>query len=285
MSVPSANEEATIAARRILLDALAGLGAHRASVVLVGAQAVYLRTPGVALPFSASYTTDADLAVDPGLLADTPDLDPVMRSAGFDLVQPDRPGIWGKEIQIRGQHEMVTVDLIVPEALAGKGSRAARLVGHSRTAVGRARGLEAAVVDRSPIQIGSFDGTDQRSYTIHVAGPTALLVAKLHKLAERIEQDDRRPDRVKPKDAADTYRLMLHTDPDEVLNVLRALLTHPVAGEVTSEALRYLDSLYRRPRDRGTTLAEQGLAGDVPPQRVRTVCTTFTHTILTQLST
>lgn len=78
---------------------------------------------------------------------------------------------------------------------------------------------------------------------------------------------------------------MLHTDPGEILDVFRVLLAHPGAGEVTSEALRYLDRLYRRPRDRGVALAEQGLAGDVAPQRVRTVCTTFTHTILTQLPT
>ena len=49
-----------VEARRVLLEALDALSDHRGSLVLVGAQAVYLRTDEVALSFSASYTTDAD---------------------------------------------------------------------------------------------------------------------------------------------------------------------------------------------------------------------------------
>jgi len=51
-----------VEARRVLMEALDALADHRGSLVLVGAQAVYLRTDEIALSFSASYTTDADLA-------------------------------------------------------------------------------------------------------------------------------------------------------------------------------------------------------------------------------
>ena len=63
-----------VEARRVLLDALDALADHRGSLVLVGAQAVYLRTDEIALSFSASNTTDAGLAIDPTTLAETPPL-------------------------------------------------------------------------------------------------------------------------------------------------------------------------------------------------------------------
>ncbi|MDN5856283.1 MAG: hypothetical protein L0K86_26260 [Actinomycetia bacterium] len=49
-----------------------------------------------------------------------------------------------------------------------------------------------------------FDG---RAYTANVAGPAALLVAKLHKLGER----QATPGRLIDKDAHDLYRLLVAT--------------------------------------------------------------------------
>ena len=127
-----------IEARRALLDALEALSAHRQSLILVGAQAVYLRTSEIELPFSASSTTDADLAVDPATLAEEPPIGEAMTHAGFALILPDRPGIWGRHVMIGGIDETIPVDLLVPEAVAGPGRRAARLVGHSKHVAGRA---------------------------------------------------------------------------------------------------------------------------------------------------
>ena len=172
-------------ARRALLDALDALAEHRQSLILVGAQAVYLRTSEVDLPFSASFTTDADFAVDPSTLADRPSIGEAMRHAGFALILPDRPGIWGRSAMIGGIDEMIPVDLLVPEAVAGPGRRAARLPGHAKHVAGRAVGLEAALFDRSPMQISSLDPADARTGHVDVAGATALLVAKLHKIGER----------------------------------------------------------------------------------------------------
>ena len=60
-----------VRARTALLDALDALEPHLDALVLVGAQAVYLHTSETELAV-AEYTTDADLAVAPGELADTP---------------------------------------------------------------------------------------------------------------------------------------------------------------------------------------------------------------------
>lgn len=71
-----------VEARRVLLDALVALQPHIAAVVLIGAQAVYLRTAG-RLPTYQPFTTDADLVIDPGQLVDVPLLGDAMTQAGL----------------------------------------------------------------------------------------------------------------------------------------------------------------------------------------------------------
>lgn len=73
-----------VEARRVLLDALEALRPHLDAVVLVGAQAVYLRTAG-RLESYQPFTTDADVVLDPGLLADIPPLGQAMTDAGSGL--------------------------------------------------------------------------------------------------------------------------------------------------------------------------------------------------------
>jgi hypothetical protein len=60
-------DELYVIARRVLLDALDALGTHRAAVILVGAQAIYLRVGETDLAV-APFTTDGDLAIDPPCL-------------------------------------------------------------------------------------------------------------------------------------------------------------------------------------------------------------------------
>lgn len=272
-----------IEARRALLDALDALSEHRQSLILVGAQAVYLRTSEVDLPFSAGYTTDADFAIDPSTLAEKPPIGEAMRNAGFALILPDRPGIWGRHVMIGEIDEMIPVDLLVPDAVAGPGRRAARLPGHSKHVAGRAVGLEAAMFDRSPMSILSLDPSDARTGRVDVAGASALLVAKLHKIGERTAAADVRPDRLLAKDGADVYRLMLHLDTNTALERLTSFLAEPVAGAVTSAAIDYLRVLFRAPASVGTRLAVTGLDGVVHHERVEAVCTTLAQEVLAGL--
>lgn len=173
-----------VAARRVLLDALCALAPHGTAVIVVGAQAVYLRTgpSGIAV---APYTTDGDLALDPTLLDDEPALGESMRRAGFTL--SDEPGIWDAIARIDGEDVIIALDLIVPEAVAaGGGRRGARLGPHGNRAARRAVGLEAALVDHGSMTISALDPTDQRRVTVEVAGVAALMVAKAHKIHDRL---------------------------------------------------------------------------------------------------
>ena len=73
-------DELYVLARKVLLDALDALGPHRDAIVLVGAQAVYLRV-GEADLAVAPFTTDGDLALDPAVLAEIPPLEKALRAA------------------------------------------------------------------------------------------------------------------------------------------------------------------------------------------------------------
>jgi hypothetical protein len=238
--------EILVEARRVLLDAMDALTAHRSACILVGAQAIYLHT-GSARVALAESTKDSDFAIDPRALQHDPLLEHAMRAAGF-MHDPSisEPGSW---ISPRG----VPVDLMVPERLAGTGSRrSGRIAPHSDRATRRTAGLEAAVVDRAPMTITALDPEDTRRIEVNVAGPAALLVAKLHKLGER--QDA--PSRLLDKDAHDVYRLLVATDSATVATTLRRLKENDLAGGATRAALTYLDQLFARGPDAlGATMA------------------------------
>jgi hypothetical protein len=231
---PTGDADLLVAARSALLDALEALVEQRDALILIGAQAIYLHT-GDAPVALAETTKDSDLAVDPRVLSDAPLLDEAMKSAGFhrDLQHP-QPGGWLSRSGI-------PVDLMVPEALAGRvGSRGARIPPHRRHATRRASGLEAAVVDHSSMTVAALDPEDPRQADVAVAGPAALLVAKLHKLAERRDT----PARLIDKDAHDIYRLLVATDTGDVARKLSFLCHDDLAGTASRVALGYLRDLF-----------------------------------------
>ncbi|MGK2937859.1 MAG: hypothetical protein ACSLFR_08655 [Solirubrobacteraceae bacterium] len=84
----------TIAARRVVLDALEALEDQRDGMLLVGAQAIYLYT-GDADVAIATTTKDSDVALIPARLRAEPTLDAALTSAGFthDRSAP-QPGEW-----------------------------------------------------------------------------------------------------------------------------------------------------------------------------------------------
>jgi hypothetical protein len=148
MATVSEPDELYVMARRVLLDALDALGAHREAVVLVGAQAGYLQV-GEADLAVAPFTTDGDLAIDPALLSDIPPLEKALMKAGFCPKTKDSVGIWITKRTTSQQVEAdVAVDLLVPASVSpSAGRRAARLVGHDSRVARIVHGLDGAVVD------------------------------------------------------------------------------------------------------------------------------------------
>jgi nucleotidyltransferase-like protein len=240
--------EAAIA-RRSLLDALEGLSPQLDALVLVGAQAVYLHT-GDSDVAIASHTVDADLAVVPERLHDDPHLEDAMRSAGFvnDLTR-HQPGTWISR-------DGVPVELLVPEQLhTGGGRRGARIPPHSKRAARSVPGLEAAAVDHAPHTITAIEDGDNRTATINVAGPAALIVAKLHKLGERHDRDE--PHRLDPNDAHDLFRLLQALGSEQLTTRLRALADDERSSAATTRALGWIRTLCATPDSLIPTLAAE----------------------------
>lgn len=238
-------------ARTALLDAMEALRPHLRSVILVGAQAVYLRT-GSADVALAEYTTDADLAIDTRTIGSDPLIGSVMTNAGF--VRDPRnsnPGAW---LSPRG----IPVDLMVPARIAGPGRRGVTAPPHERSAMRRTVGLEAALLDNSTLTVAGLESGDDRRLDVRVAGSAALLVAKLHKLEERRDNPRRRDD----KDAHDVYRILVATATEELAANFRALLASGVSGQVTAAALDALAELFASGSDAmGATMAGRAEAG------------------------
>jgi hypothetical protein len=261
-----------IAARRVLLDALEALAEHEQAVIVAGAQAIYLRTGDGEIGI-APYTTDGDLAIDPALLRDEPQLDAAMRAAHF-TPSLNEPGTWLATATIDGNELTIPVDLIVPEGAAPPGGRrGARLGPHGNRAARRAVGLEAALVDHSPMTITALEPSDTREFEVEVAGVAALFVAKAHKIHDRLESN--RPGRAEDKDAADIYRLMQTTSPTDVAAQLAALREHETAGPVTEAAIGYLVELFGRRNGEGMQMAIRALRVAIPEAQVETLAVNY----------
>ena len=246
-----------VAARRVLLDALVALEAHLGAVIVIGAQAVYLRT-GHRMPYYQPFTTDADLVIDPGLLAEAPLIGNAMLAAGFN--NTNEPGIWIRRIAHPGfdRDIAIPVDLIVPSQIAPRaGRRGARLPGgHGKKAARKTRGVEGALVDHNPLLIEALDAGDERRSVVKVAGAAALVVAKAHKLGERLAT----PSRLMAKDAGDLYRLFEATAMAQMVETTGLLLADERSAAVTEKALDYLVQLFGTPGRPGVRLANQALA-------------------------
>jgi hypothetical protein len=266
-------DELYVASREVLLDALIALEEHRESIILVGAQAVYVHA-GEGDVAVAPYTTDGDLVIDPSRLHVDPDIEAVMRASGFTLsltgASPN-PGAWLREIEVAGRTIQVPLDLMVPGAVAD-GRRSARLPGHSKQSARRVHGLEAALVDNDWHELVSLRDDDRRIVQVRVAGPTALLIAKSFKIGDRLEAPTHRQDN---KDALDCYRLMLTTPAEDAVVTLASLQQDDRSAPSVAEGVALLRQLFGAPRSDGTRMAIEGSAGLIPPERVIAVCTSF----------
>jgi hypothetical protein len=259
-----------VQARSALLDALTALREHRNSVVVIGAQAIYLHT-GNAPVAVAEATKDSDLAIDPRTLEGDPLIEAAMTAARFFLdPASNQPGAW---MSPRG----IPVDLMVPEAIAGRGNRSAEVPPHGKRSMRRAVGLEAAVIDNAEMKIYALSEEDQRHLTARVAGPAALLVAKMHKIAERKHN----PKRLVDKDAHDSYRLLITVPTDDLSASLRRLLSDDLAGDVTRSALAHVSELFAAgPTALGCEMAGRTELGLGDPDVVAASCAALASDLL-----
>ncbi len=253
----SGEPEIYIAARRALLDALVALDEHIDSLILVGAQAIYLHT-GEADIAVAATTKDSDIVLNPTELKTDPKLGVAMENAGFQhSPRSGQPGEWVSK-------EGIPVDLLVPSSLGGPGRRGARIPPHEKTAARKVLGLEASLIDNDGMAITALDNNDERRIEMKVAGPTALLIAKLHKLGERKDE----PKRLNDKDAHDIYRLLREFPTTTFVGKFRMLSHNDLSSHVTLVAMDYLRELFMTPSAQGAMMAGRAEEGIGRPEEV-----------------
>lgn len=271
-------------ARRVLLDALEALRSQADAVTIVGAQAVYLRSPEVPFSAVASFTSDADLSLDPQRLGDAPLLEQAMTDAGFVRRSEHDAGLWVRTERVGNTVADIPVDLLVPESLSPGGRRSVKIPPHHKMAARRVPGLEAAVVDSDPMEVRSLDPyVDERVVHAKVAGPAALLVAKAYKIHQRAGENGQ--SRLADKDAGDVLRLMMSdAGPDEVAERFKVLLDDPRSGETTRTGLSFLEELFGAPATLGTEMAVAALAGVVDAGRVRALAPAYVAALRTGLA-
>jgi len=244
-----------IAARRVLLDALDAARDHLGALTLVGAQAVYVHANEADLAV-APYTIDGDIAIDPRVLGAAPPLDRVLNAAGF-VAREGAVGTWQRSVSVEAVTRLISVDLLVPESLGGPGRRAARTPPHGVAIARKVSGLEGVLVDREPFAFTSFEHDDDRSFEIAVAGPAALIVAKVFKILDRAADADR----LRDKDALDVYRLLRAVPTDELATRFATLRAASMSAPVTERAIAELSLLFGTQQSDGCAMAVRS-AGD-----------------------
>ena len=98
-----------------------------------------------------------------------------------------------------------------------------------------------------------YTGDDSRAFSIAVAGPAALLVSKIHKIAERLAEG--RAARLDDKDALDVLRLLQAIETARLASSLSVCAHDLMSREVTLEALASLRTLFADQRAAGTAMA------------------------------
>jgi len=269
-----------VLARQVLLDVLEALGEHRESIIVVGAQAVYLHVGDANLTV-APFTSDGDLVLDPASLAEIPPLEIALRNAGFLPKKEDSVGVWVTQRPSleHDRTEEVCIDLLVPANVSpGKGRRAARLAGHDARAARKVVGLEGALVDVGPLEITSLEEHDRRRIEVNVAGPAALLVAKLIKISDR-KGTDRQTD----KDALDIVRILRGVDTNDLSKRMTSVLEDPRSAEVTNRALELLRTTFGRRGGVGIDMAIGAARGLVDAEELTASCTALASALLDAL--
>jgi Nucleotidyltransferase len=273
-------DELYVLARRVLLDALEALGPHRDAIVLVGAQAVYLRV-GEADLAVAPFTTDGDLAIDPAILGEIPPIEQALMGAGFFPKSSDSVGIWVTQRSTTQADEAeVAIDLLVPAAVSpGKGRRAARLPGHDSRAARIVQGLDGAIVDADAMTVAALDPTDTRAFEVRVAGPAALLIAKVHKILDR-QGTGRKSD----KDALDVLRLLRGTTTEDLAARYAQLLAEPRAAASAGTARELLEAQFGTRAGVGVEMAVRSAGPLADPDEIALSCEALVGDLLGALS-
>lgn len=133
------------------------------------------------------------------------------------------------------------------------------------------------------MNLKSLDKSDPRQVEVNVAGPAALIVAKMHKIYERISEREQPGRRRIDKDAADVIRLMQATQAGHVALSVKQLMANSLTHDVTAQAINQLDPLFGSVRGEGVRMAVRALEIAMPAERVEQLSRIYVRQLLDSL--
>jgi hypothetical protein len=160
------------------------------------------------------------------------------------------------------------------------GRRAARLPTQGARLARKTPGIEGVLVDNVRMEIRSLETNDHRRITIAVAGPSALLVAKLHKLYDRAAANRR----VSNKDSYDVLRLLRDIEPGILIDGVRRQLVQDVSRSSAKLGLDYLEELFGDPDSPGSVMAANSVSGLEDLETVRQSAAVLARDLLSALA-
>lgn len=131
------------------------------------------------------------------------------------------------------------------------------------------------------MSLSALDADDRREFEIRVAGPSGLLVAKLHKLADRSQE--REAKRLKDKDALDVLRLLRAIPVERLAQGLRELGDSALAGEVAREAIAHLQTLFGAATSPGTVMVVRATERLEDPRFIAASCVALADDLIRAL--
>jgi hypothetical protein len=114
------------------------------------------------------------------------------------------------------------------------------------------------------------------NYRIAAAGLAALLVSKLHKIAERGDEEDPETN----KDALDVLRILRAAPVAELARRYRMLLESGIAADVAREAIEHLGNLFGTPQSLGSRRAGLAAALFEDPEIIAASCAALANDLL-----
>jgi hypothetical protein len=180
----------------------------------------------------------------------------------------------------------------VPDAVGGRRGqekRSARIPPHDDRAARNVRGLEGALFDFDLMTIDALDAADKRRFEIAVAGPAALVVAKAHKIRERLSRPKR--SNTIAKDALDVVRILRGCTEEDVARRWRSLLeggapddnVRRATSVVAAEAMEFIRAEFAVGAGRGCDLTVRAAAGTEDPDLLRASTVDLARRVLDRL--
>ena len=129
--------------------------------------------------------------------------------------------------------------------------------------------------------ITALDPNDGRSIEMSVAGPGALLVAKVHKIADRSAT----PNRLSDKDALDVLRLLQSVSTGDLCTRLASLQRNGLSGSVTNEAMAQAGALFGASDSIGVRMAMRAVGTLEDPDFIASSMVVLVGDLLDELET